>query len=396
MDESKFKTRLKQACTNAGGGGHADGAEVCLFCRKCGRSTTIDHRRVLQHDEIEVTADCPRCGVEREVHVHRLQVGLEAREAAEMIELMAEAAEKEEKSAARRKARKRKKAQSGDRQSERTRKRKAARGKPERDGAPAGDVVHLRLVSSNDASPPNPTVFTDENWELEVKSSAIPVLVQFWVRWSGPCRAISRIVEELASDYANRVKVGRLNIDENERAVRSVRITSIPNVLLFNEGKLVQEIPGMQTKADYAAALDAELGRMSRSTAQAPLERMVAFIGDSIEGWVSAFAFFDPELNSVTVTESGRDGLTVRLAGGRRIRLSVVEVEPGGYPLPEQRDERMRPIVEGLCQAVHTAGGRPDSELYVSYEDERHTAFLLASNIGWFTVTASESGAIPP
>lgn len=105
----------------------------------------------------------------------------------------------------------------------------------------------------------NVVIFTDENWESEVEQSDVPVLVDFWAVWCGPCRAIAPIVDELATEYAGRVKVGKLNVDENRAVPGKHRITSIPTVLVVKDGKVAQQIVGARKKKDFAAALDSVL-----------------------------------------------------------------------------------------------------------------------------------------
>jgi thioredoxin 1 len=97
--------------------------------------------------------------------------------------------------------------------------------------------------------------FTDANFQSEVLDNNQPVLVDFWAAWCGPCRAIGPTIEELANEYEGTVKVGKLNIDENPRAPSDFDISSIPAVLLFNDGKIVETFVGVQPKHRYTAAL---------------------------------------------------------------------------------------------------------------------------------------------
>ncbi len=97
--------------------------------------------------------------------------------------------------------------------------------------------------------------FTDANFQSEVLDSDQPVLVDFWAAWCGPCRAVGPTIEELAKQYAGTVKVGKLNIDENPQAPSGFGIHSIPAVLLFKDGKVVETLVGVQTKQRYEAAL---------------------------------------------------------------------------------------------------------------------------------------------
>jgi thioredoxin 1 len=101
--------------------------------------------------------------------------------------------------------------------------------------------------------------FTDENFADMVEASDKPVLVDFWAVWCGPCKAIAPIVEELADDFSDRVVVGKLNVDENREVPGRFRITSIPTVLLFNGGKVVQQFVGFRPKNVFTDALNSAI-----------------------------------------------------------------------------------------------------------------------------------------
>jgi thioredoxin 1 len=100
---------------------------------------------------------------------------------------------------------------------------------------------------------------TDGNFQSEVVDSDLPVLVDFWAVWCGPCRAISPVIEELASEYDGKVKIGKMNIDENPGVPSQYRITSIPTLLLFKGGEVVQQLVGARPKKDFEAALNTVL-----------------------------------------------------------------------------------------------------------------------------------------
>lgn len=102
--------------------------------------------------------------------------------------------------------------------------------------------------------------FTTTNWSEEVEQSSAPVLVDFWAAWCGPCRMIAPIVEELASEYGETVKVGKLNVDEHASISAKFEVMSIPTILLFKNGQPVERIVGFVPKRDLKTRIDAKLG----------------------------------------------------------------------------------------------------------------------------------------
>ncbi len=102
--------------------------------------------------------------------------------------------------------------------------------------------------------------FTGSNWAAEVEASSAPVLVDFWAVWCGPCRMIAPIVEELAGDYQGKLKVGKLNVDENSNVAAKYGVMSIPTLLIFKNGQPVERIVGYQPKKELAAKIDRVMG----------------------------------------------------------------------------------------------------------------------------------------
>ena len=98
--------------------------------------------------------------------------------------------------------------------------------------------------------------FTDANFAQEVLESKEPVLVDFWAPWCGPCRSLSPIIEDLAAEYEGRAKVGRLNVDENAHGASHHGIRSIPAVLIFKDGKVVDTLIGLHSRKQYEQILD--------------------------------------------------------------------------------------------------------------------------------------------
>ena len=103
---------------------------------------------------------------------------------------------------------------------------------------------------------PNEIQLTDATFEAEVIKSALPVLVDFWAPWCGPCKMLGPVIEELAKEYDGKVKICKLNTDESPNSASEYHISAIPTVLLFKGGKLVQELVGLQPKEELKRRLD--------------------------------------------------------------------------------------------------------------------------------------------
>ena len=96
---------------------------------------------------------------------------------------------------------------------------------------------------------------TDASFAEEVLKSDQPVLVDFWAEWCAPCRALGPIVESLSADYEGRAKIAKVDIDANQQIAMQFGIRSIPTVMLFDKGQIVDTFVGVRPKSDYAAAL---------------------------------------------------------------------------------------------------------------------------------------------
>jgi thioredoxin 1 len=102
-----------------------------------------------------------------------------------------------------------------------------------------------------------PITFTDDNFETEVLKSDKPVLVDFWAVWCGPCKMIAPIVEELAGEYEGKAKIGKLDVDNNQESAIKYGVRSIPTVLIFKGGKVVDTIIGAVPKVQIKQKLEA-------------------------------------------------------------------------------------------------------------------------------------------
>jgi thioredoxin 1 len=106
----------------------------------------------------------------------------------------------------------------------------------------------------------NMLTLTDSTFDREVLNSDVPVLVDFWAEWCGPCRMMEPTIEAIAADYAGKVKVGKLNVDDNGATAMRFNIRGIPTLLLFKGGKVVDQRVGAVGKSEVQKMLDAHLG----------------------------------------------------------------------------------------------------------------------------------------
>ncbi len=96
---------------------------------------------------------------------------------------------------------------------------------------------------------------TDTNFQAEVLESPLPVLVDFWAEWCGPCRALGPTIEQLANEFGGQVKIGKLNVDDNPKSAEQFGITSIPAVLVFVDGEESQRLIGVKSQSEYQDVL---------------------------------------------------------------------------------------------------------------------------------------------
>lgn len=104
-----------------------------------------------------------------------------------------------------------------------------------------------------------PVTITDTNFEEEVLKSEVPVLIDFWAAWCGPCKMIAPIIEELAGEYDGKVKVGKLDVDENQQTAIKYGVRSIPTVLIIEGGELKETIIGAVPKQMFVEKIESVL-----------------------------------------------------------------------------------------------------------------------------------------
>lgn len=106
-----------------------------------------------------------------------------------------------------------------------------------------------------------PIALTDDNFAAEVLESSIPVLVDFWAAWCGPCRMVAPIVDELADEYSGRAKIAKLDVDSAQKTAVEFGIRSIPTMLIFKGGKVADQLIGALPKQQITEKLDSALSR---------------------------------------------------------------------------------------------------------------------------------------
>ena len=101
--------------------------------------------------------------------------------------------------------------------------------------------------------------FTDDNFQEEVLNSDQPVLVDFWAEWCAPCRALGPVIDELSGEYEGKAKIGKLDIDTNREVAMTYGIQSIPSIIIFKDGEVLNKFVGISPKDELVSAIDAAM-----------------------------------------------------------------------------------------------------------------------------------------
>ena len=101
--------------------------------------------------------------------------------------------------------------------------------------------------------------FTDSNFKTEVLESKLPVLVDFWAVWCGPCKMIAPLIEEVAREFSGQMKIGKINIDENPRIASQYGIMSIPTLVIFKDGKVMDQLVGVVSRGELKRKIQENL-----------------------------------------------------------------------------------------------------------------------------------------
>jgi thioredoxin 1 len=101
--------------------------------------------------------------------------------------------------------------------------------------------------------------FTDANFKKEVLESDLPVLIDFWAAWCGPCKMVAPFIDELAKEYAGKMKIGKIDIDTNSKVATQYGVMSIPTIIFFKKGKILNQLVGAVSKLDLKRKIEENL-----------------------------------------------------------------------------------------------------------------------------------------
>ncbi|MFH1413881.1 MAG: thioredoxin [Candidatus Omnitrophota bacterium] len=101
--------------------------------------------------------------------------------------------------------------------------------------------------------------FTDTNFKKEVLDSDLPVLVDFWAVWCGPCKMIAPLLEELAKEYSKKIKIGKVDVEANPKTATTYAVMSVPTLIFFKDGKIMEQVVGVLSRSDLKRKIEDSL-----------------------------------------------------------------------------------------------------------------------------------------